>query len=158
VGLLFPPLRGNDRATQRMLGVQHAFKAAGVHIAPERMIETPYSIGAAKDALGAVLTAPNRPTALICGNDVLAWGAVHAMSKAGLQVPDDMSICGIGDFKGSREFEPALTTVRIPARQIGKRGADMMAAAVTGQGAEHPSEVIAPELMERQTCCRLGAR
>ncbi|MCV6592353.1 MAG: LacI family DNA-binding transcriptional regulator [Silicimonas sp.] len=149
---LFPPLTGNDRAAGRRAGVEAALAAHGLQIAEGWDLETPYSVGAAKEAVLDLLGRPDRPTALICGNDVLAWGALHALGRAGVAVPGEVTVTGIGDFKGSKDFEPALTTVRIPARQIGARAAATIARRVTDPATEVPSELVVPELLVRQTC------
>ncbi len=156
IAVVFPPLHGNDRASDRLRGVENALRAKDLTIPPERRLETPYSVGAAKDAVAALLSDRDPPTALICGNDVLAWGALHALSRAGLRVPEDVSVTGIGDFKGSRDFEPALTTVRIPARQIGGRAARLIAQAVIEPEVRQPNELIAPELVPRATSAGLA--
>lgn len=154
IAAVFPPLLGNDRAVERLRGVEDALSSHGITVPPHRQVETPYSVGAAKSAVDQLLSDGDLPTAIICGNDVLAWGALHAISRKGLKVPQDISVSGIGDFKGSRDFEPALTTVRIPARQIGARGATVIARAVIDSETELPNELIAPELIERATCVR----
>ncbi|MEL6959636.1 MAG: substrate-binding domain-containing protein [Pseudomonadota bacterium] len=151
---IFPPLAGNDRAAQRRKGVEAALSEVGVHIPDTWDLQTPYSVGAAKDAVSAMVAEAERPTALICGNDVLAWGALHALSKAGLAVPAEMSVVGIGDFKGSRDFEPALTTVRIPARQIGAKAAARIAQDITSPEQDATSELVVPDLIVRRTCAR----
>ncbi len=149
---IFPPLTGNDRAAQRRQGVEAAISKYGVRIPKAWDLETPYSVGAAKEAVAHMMMGPAQPTALICGNDVLAWGALHALSKSGISVPQDISVAGIGDFKGSREFEPALTTVRIPARQIGAKAAKRIAHEITSKAPGVISERVVPELVLRQTC------
>ncbi|MEO0633655.1 MAG: substrate-binding domain-containing protein [Pseudomonadota bacterium] len=149
---IFPPIKGNDRAAERRKGVECAFAEFGVRIPAEWDLETPYSVGAAKDAVLQMIAHEERPTALVCGNDVLAWGALHAFSKAGIRVPDEISVTGIGDFKGSRDFEPALTTVRIPARQIGARAARRIAEDITSANRNAMSERVVPELIVRRTC------
>lgn len=151
---LFPPLAGNDRAAQRRQGVEAALAEAGIEIPGHWDLTTPYSVGAAKDAVLQMLEHDDMPTALICGNDVLAWGALHALTKAGLDVPKDISVTGIGDFKGSREFEPALTTVRIPARQIGAKAAGAIAGLITKEDAGATGELVVPDLIVRQTSAR----
>ena len=108
-------------------------------------------MAAAKEAVAELLTRSHRPTAIICGNDVLAWGAMHALARAGVRVPEDVTVTGIGDFSGSREFEPPLTTVRIPARQIGKRAARSIATAIVSPDEATGSVLIPPELMVRAT-------
>ena len=152
---LFPPIDGNDRATQRRQGVEAALAAHGVGIPAHWDLQTPYSVGAAKDAVQDMLSQGNRPTALICGNDVLAWGALHALSKMGLEAPKDLSVTGIGDFKGSRDFEPPLTTVRIPARQIGAKAAVAIATRITSNESEADGELVVPELIVRQTSAEI---
>lgn len=152
---LFPPLQGNDRAAQRRQGVEAALAGFDVQIPEEWDLETPYSVGAAKDAVLEMIAQPERPTALICGNDVIAWGALHALSKAGIDVPTEISVAGIGDFKGSQDFEPSLTTVRIPARQIGARAARRIAEEITSANQSTVSELLVPELVVRNTCCRV---
>ena len=149
IAAVFPPLDGNDRAERRFAGATDALSAAGITIAKDWLLETPYSVTAAKEAVGQLLSVPQKPSAILCGNDVLAWGAMHACARAGLTVPRDVAVTGIGDFKGSRDFEPPLTTVRIPARQIGQRAAVAMAQAIVTPDAPANSELIAPELLVR---------
>ena len=108
-------------------------------------------MSAAKTVVGQLTAEQDRPTAIICGNDVLAWGVLHALSRAGLSVPNEVSVTGIGDFKGSRAFEPALTTVRIPARQIGRKAGDVIARAITEDDTVIENVLIPPELIQRAT-------
>ncbi|WP_224823659.1 substrate-binding domain-containing protein [Cognatishimia sp. MH4019] len=158
VAALFPPVNGNDRAAQRRAGVLAALADHGVALPAHRLLETPYSVDAAKVAIMRLLATGDRPSALICGNDVLAWGALHALNRANVRVPDEISVAGIGDFKGSREFEPALTTVRIPARQIGEKAATLIADQIVNPNATLMGELVVPELMIRETCAPFGAR
>jgi len=151
VASLFPPLSGNDRAAQRFAGVCNALSVRDVTIPTEWQIHAPYSVGGAKTVLKELLTQQDVPTALVCGNDVLAIGALHAANSIGIDVPDDLTVTGIGDFKGSRDFEPALTTVRIPARQIGLHGAEVISTAITQQDTVIQGALITAELMARGT-------
>ena len=98
------------------------------------------------------MTQSERPSALVCGNDVLAWGALHALSHANVKVPDEISVAGIGDFKGSKDFEPPLTTVRIPARQIGAKAAHTIARSIVSPNSVTSGELVVPELVVRGTC------
>lgn len=76
---------------------------------------------------------------------------MHALTKAGLRVPQDVSVTGIGDFKGSGAFEPGLTTVRIPAHQIGAQAADLIAGMITDDLSDTAGILIRPTLVVRQT-------
>lgn len=149
IAAVFPPFGGNDRASQRFAGVTDALRDYGCEIPERWRMETPYSVGAAKAAVAELSRLQQRPTAIICGNDVLAWGALHALGKQGVRVPRDITVTGIGDFKGSRDFEPSLTTVRIPARSIGSKAAESIAAIITSDEAPSVSALIPPELLVR---------
>lgn len=81
--------------------------------------------------------ARHRPTALLCGNDVIAQGVIYGAQSFGLGVSGDISVIGIGDFKGSGEMEPGLTTIRVPARDIGEIEGERFAALITGATKEH---------------------
>lgn len=151
IATLFPPLAGNDRAQLRFDGVRQALKAHDVRIRDHWTFETPYSVAEAKLAVETLVKADKHPTAVICGNDVLAWGAIYGLMKNGLRVPDDLTVTGIGDFKGSKEFEPGLTTVRIPARQIGAQGAKRIVEAIVSDAPVSVGDRIAPELIVRAT-------
>ncbi len=156
VATLFPPLAGNDRAQLRFDGVTQALAEGGVVPRNDWTLETPYSVAAAKEAVDALISDAARPTAIICGNDVLAWGVIHGLMRKGLRVPQDLSVTGIGDFKGSKEFEPGLTTVRIPARQIGAQGAKRIVEAVISEAPVVVGDLIPPELIVRATSADLS--
>ena len=102
-----------------------------------------------------MLKATQKPTAIICGNDILATGALYGATAAGLSVPNDISVAGIGDFKGSSDIEPALTTVRLPAKRIGQNAAIALANAIV-----KPDEIVTgthcePELIIRGSCAKI---
>jgi len=155
IGLLFPDVDLNDRARDRINAVKEEARQAGVIIPDHRIIECPYNIAEAKAVVTALFGKPDPPTALICGNDIIAHGAIYAAQAAGLDLPRDLSIVGVGDFQGSAEIEPGLTTVRLPARRIGFGAADMIAAMIDGGGSAAPPESVRVEsrLMLRQSTC-----
>lgn len=119
IGLIFPETKGNDRAKDRLLGATEALEKAGVKVPSDWRLEAPYNIAEAKRASATMLQHANRPSAILCGNDIIAQGVLFAAHNIGLKVPHDLSVMGIGDFKGSAEFEPSISTIRIPAKQIG---------------------------------------
>ncbi len=153
---VFPPLSGNDRASQRFDGVSDALEKHGCSIPERWRLETPYSVATAKQAVEELVASGDRPSAIICGNDVLAWGTLHALVKHNVQVPNQITVTGIGDFSGSKDFEPSLTTVRIPARAIGAKAAETIASIITADNPETEGALYPPELIVRQTSAKLG--
>ena len=154
IAAIFPPLHGNDRATRRMNGVVDALEHAGHAIRPEWRLETPYTVASAKAAVTQMMSRDTLPSVIVCGNDVLAWGALHALSRHGVKVPEQMSVTGIGDFNGSKDFEPSLTTVRIPARKIGETAASAIVQLIKSEGRDEVDALVQPELLVRQTSGR----
>lgn len=123
VALVFPETQNNDRARDRQTSVIETLNAKGIQVEGNRIYSCRYDLGEAKE-LGLHLLRQNRPTAVICGNDVIALGLIFAANRLGVSVPGEVSIAGIGDFRGSEQLEPGLTTVRLPAKRIGEAAAD----------------------------------
>lgn len=152
IACLFAPGEGNDRAKARSKAILETLEAAGVSVPEAWQMTTVYSISASKKQALALFRAPERPSALICGNDILATGAIYAATKVGLRVPEDISIVGIGDFLGSSEIEPELTTVRLPARRIGREAAATLSALIKKPDATARGKHCAPKLVVRASC------
>ena len=148
---MFPPTRGNDRAQARFSAVMETLTDAGVSVPDHWQLTTVYSISDSKRDTLKLLNRTDRPTAIICGNDILATGALYGAAAAGLRVPDDISITGIGDFKGSAEIEPALTTVRIPAKRIGHEAGLALSSAIINPGSVPTGLHCKPKLMIRSS-------
>ncbi len=76
------------------------------------------------------LPAEKRPTAIFAGSDYMAYGAISAAEQRGLRVPGDIAVVGFDDFPASAHMEPALTTVRQPFYEMGRRASEMLLALV----------------------------
>ncbi len=145
--------RSNDRAAGRRKGALDAVRSAGLPVPDARHIACPYDIRMSKELIVRTLRTGGRPTAVLAGNDVIAQGAMFAAASLGISVPDDISVIGIGDFRGSDAFEPGLTTVRIPARRIGQLAADALVEMIDWPDADFHHEHCCPlELIVRGTC------
>ncbi|WP_299537686.1 LacI family DNA-binding transcriptional regulator [uncultured Streptomyces sp.] len=89
-------------------------------------------------AAEAALAAPGpRPTAIVCDDDVLAAGACKAVRRLGLRVPDDVSVTGFDDLALATAVEPELTTVTLPAEQVGERGMAALLTVLEGRPTPH---------------------
>lgn len=119
IGLIAGQLRHNDRAAARVEGVRQALEARGLRLPTEWMIERPFRIHEGRLAMRALLAASSRPTAVICSNDQLAFGAMIEAKASGLTIPHDISIVGFNDLDFAAYLDPPLTTVFVPTDQIG---------------------------------------
>lgn len=79
-------------------------------------------VGAAKDSAVRLLASPDPPTALVCDDDLVAAGAYKAARAVGLDVPSELSVTGFDDVLLATALEPELTTVRLPAEEMGAAG------------------------------------
>lgn len=120
------PRADNDRARDRVEGTKACMRECGLD--PELMpiIETPYSIPEAGDAFEALMRSDHLPTVVLCGNDVLAVGALCRAREMGVKVPDDISLTGFDDIELASVVDPGITTVHVPHRQMGRKAASFL--------------------------------
>lgn len=116
--------QNNDRAAQRLAGARDALASHGVSLPPERIVESTYTIAAGRSALRTLMAQANPPTAILCGNDILAFGAICECVATQIAVPQTLSIAGFDDFELSSHMTPSLTTIRVPAIEMGTCAAD----------------------------------
>lgn len=83
--------------------------------------------------MSALLDAPERPTGVFAPSDVMAVGALDAISERGLRCPEDISIVGYNDLPLSRFVAPPLTTIEMPAEEIGAEAARMALESIKGR-------------------------
>lgn len=131
----------NDRARERSEGVVEAMRDNGLDPRDLEVIETPYSIGNGARAFETAMSLKHRPTAVLCGNDVLAAGALSKAKELGLSVPGDVSITGFDDIELAEIVSPSLTTVHVPHREMGRRAADSLVAMRNGEAASSGIEL-----------------
>ena len=134
-------IEGNDRARQRLLGLRDAFQANGLDVEALRVIETPYDIEGGGDAFAALMSEDRPPTAIMCGNDVLAVGAILRGRELGVRTPDDVAITGFDDLEIARIVDPPLATAHVPHREMGRQAARALIDLIEGIGADDSIEL-----------------
>jgi len=140
VAMLAGIARNNDRAGARIDGARRALRGAG-GLPAERVVERRYTLAEARDGMRELMALEPRPTAVLCGNDVLAFGALLEAQKMGLRVPADVSIVGFDDLELARHVQPALTTVRVPAEEMWRTAAERLIAALRGEPVPLSTEI-----------------
>jgi LacI family transcriptional regulator len=96
-------------------------------------VDQPTAQGHGYAATRVMLGRRDRPTAILASNDILAAGALQAIHEVRLRVPDDLSVIGFDDTLAGF-LAPLLTTVRLPARQLGQTAAKLVIDQIEGQG------------------------
>ncbi|WP_369813388.1 LacI family DNA-binding transcriptional regulator [Yonghaparkia sp. Soil809] len=109
----------------RSVAFQSACAEAGVR---GRLMEVnALTAEAGERAADAVIAGhPDRPTAIVAGNDLIALGVLRSLRRHGLECPTDLSVVGFNDMVFAEDFHPPLTTVRVPARSMGEEAARLL--------------------------------
>ncbi|WP_329111118.1 LacI family transcriptional regulator [Micromonospora sp. NBC_01699] len=134
---------------ERLLGWRDALDAAG--ITPLMARQGGANLEQAKAGARLLLDRPDRPTAILCFSDAVAYGTIQAAEDLGIRVPDELSVVGFDDNPLATQIRPALTTVRQDVQAKGRVAAAALSRSVeeTRRGrsatAEHillPTELV----------------
>lgn len=120
-------------ARQRRAGYEETLLRAGLQVDPTyvRLARgTDYADGI--EAAGGLLTLRELPTAVFAVSDTLAIGAIKALRRAGRRVPDDVAVVGFDNVPLSQVFEPSLTTIAQPMRELGCAAAELLLEQLSG--------------------------
>jgi LacI family transcriptional regulator len=105
-----------------------------------------------------ILTQPDPPTAIVCGNDEMALQVYIAALGLGLSIPNDVSIVGFDDFRTvSHAVKPELTTAALPYYDLGYCGAERLERLLVGEGLEPRHAMLPCRLIERGSVGPVGA-
>ena len=141
IAMIAGPRQGNDRAGERVEGVSEALRKRGLPLPPERIVEHPYRVMEGRFGLRRLMGLDPAPTAIVCGNDVLAFGAVLEAQALGYDVPKNVSIAGFDDLDWASQLPPGLTTVALPAPEVGHQAARYLIETLNGKSMPHATEV-----------------
>jgi len=147
----------NERARERIAGVRQALAARGARLPAHRLVEKPFTLTAGREGLREVIRDTPRPTAVVCGNDILAIGAIAECHALGLAVPAQLSITGFDDMEIASLITPGLTTVHFPTTELGIYAARHLLGKLAGESVELRRE-LPVELVVRGTTAPASRR
>lgn len=148
IGLIQLPSDLTD-SEPRYLGYADALTAAQIEIDPQLIVEAGRTEEDGYQAMSELLSLPQRPSAVLACSDELAFGAMHALYDAGLQVGGDISLVGFDDLPLAAYTNPPLTTLRQPRRTIGEKLATLLIALIEHRSRVPESIVLQPRLIVR---------
>jgi LacI family transcriptional regulator len=154
VGAIFGP-RNASTAEHRERALREALAAASVTVSGSMSYRGPFDVETGYVGARRLLEAEQPPTVIVCGNDVVAYGALNAAHELGRAVPGDVSIVGFDDLPEARWPMMQLTTVAFDLDAMARRAASLLVARIEG-GPDEPyrHESFPSRLVERRT---LGA-
>ncbi|MBW7881486.1 MAG: LacI family DNA-binding transcriptional regulator [Caldilineaceae bacterium] len=142
-------------AVGRWLGYQEALLKHGVALQQAYMVETDVSTQGGQAAMERLLALPNRPSAVLTVNDLVALGAINSCRRHGIEVPRGISIVGFDDIPFAALSIPPLTTVAQPAYELGARAAELVLRRMREPTAPSVQAVLNCQLVIRQTTAPL---
>ena len=139
----------------RRLGFMQVLAENRLEWIPSREVHGDFTMHAGARAMDELLARPNRPTAIFCESDEMAIGAMQAVRRHGLKVPDDMSIIGF-DGHEMAEFSD-LTTIEQPVQLMGELAASAIMEKLRRPSAELPSITLPTTLIVRNSTKRINS-
>jgi LacI family transcriptional regulator len=138
-------------AQQRRDGYVRALQNANFSVDGQYVKEGNYTPGSGFEAMRALLELVPRPTAVFVASDVVAMGALLAVKQAGLRLPEDIALVGFDDIPLAEYFDPPLTTVRLPAYELGWAGGERLIRIIQGEGLHDLSLLLDTKLITRKS-------
>jgi LacI family xylobiose transport system transcriptional regulator len=138
-------------ARARLEGCRAAMDAAGVRLDDRLVRASEFTFEDGSDLGRELLTRPDPPTAVLCGNDLQALGVCTAAWRLGLRIPQDLSVVGFDDIDNTRWCCPPMTTVRQPLVEMGATAARMLMTLTAGDTPVQSRVELATTLVVRDS-------
>lgn len=135
----------------RHRGYLHAMKEAGIPLNDRWIVQGNFEPESGYLAMKQILAQTPRPTAVFCGGDIMAMGALCAINEMGLSVPRDISLIGYDNVRNSCFFSPALTTIHQPKEDLGEAALTMLLDRITSKREDAHTIEVHPSLIERHS-------
>lgn len=142
----------SETRKEREQGYRNAFRQAHLDVDESLLLYGSATSEGGYDAAQRLLRLPERPTAVFCYNDVVAFGVMLCLKEHGIVPGRDMAVVGFDNLKEGTMFEPSLTTVSSSPRLIGARSANLLNQRIKGLEGEPIRIVLQPELVVRNSC------
>jgi LacI family transcriptional regulator len=150
IGMISGHVMHNDRAQARVEGFRDTMAQADMKLSAHSLSYQALTMRGGCLGLIELLKVKNPPTAIVCGNDLLAAGALMEAQRQNLKIPNDLSICGIDNHDLAAETNPGLTTVSLPTQDLGRIAAAQILDTLAGK--QIAQQLLLPfELMIRGT-------
>lgn len=145
------PQPGESPSEGRVAGYFQALLEAGVEPDPRLQVAVSLDVAAVSEGVGEVLASEHPPTAIVASDSLQTLGALHAVRRAGLSIPDDISLLGFDDSDWAPVVEPPLSVIEQPAYDIGLRAAELLVARIEGDAGELERVQLPVAYVERES-------
>jgi DNA-binding LacI/PurR family transcriptional regulator len=144
---------GNSTAVTIKNALVSGLTARGLN--PVCVLESNYGVDAGVSAVAEILSRPEIPTIIFCGNDLIAMGAMSALEESGVRVPEDVSVIGIDDIFFSYLARPPLTTISVPREQLGVKAFEALERMLKLKRPKGSNYTLETDLIVRKSTARV---
>jgi DNA-binding LacI/PurR family transcriptional regulator len=143
---------------ERHRGYLAALRKHGLALSAAQVFEGDFKFESGRAAAAAFLGAPRPVTAIWCHNDLMAVGAMNVFLRAGVRIPEDLSLMGMDNASLAGMTVPALTTLTQPFEEMCRRAVELVVAMRAGEEIDRSRVVLAPDIIVRESTGRPAAR
>ena len=149
IAFVSPPLN-HSAFYERFEGYQLSLYKHGISLSEDYVLFTPRT--PTLESVEPILSIPDRPTAIVAGNDVTALHILAAAERAGLSVPTQLSVTGFDDLDSAGLSKPALTTVRVPTGEMGRLAVRRLIEKLETSDRDEILTLIPGDIIHRESC------
>ncbi len=142
---------GSMTRSSRLAGYMAKLMEHGISPNPRYIVPSPSTRRGGAEAIRYILQYHHKVTAVVCHQDVIAFGVMNALHAKGLFPGKDFAVTGFDDVPEARESYPDLTTVSVSATEIGRRAAKALVERIEGNDEPQRRIIISPKLIVRQS-------
>ena len=124
--------RGLHSAESRLLAFTKSIAECGIAQTSDWIVSGDHTLEGGIIAMEKILAAPDQPTAIMCSNDMTALGVLHKAYRAGLRVPQDLSVIGFDDIHMARVMIPPLTSIQMSRLELARAAVSALRGHVEG--------------------------
>jgi LacI family transcriptional regulator, repressor for deo operon, udp, cdd, tsx, nupC, and nupG len=136
---------GDPLVKDRLKGYRQQLARADVAVPADYVARGDFTLQSGYQAMQKLFALAQKPTAVFCANDEMAMGAIRAAKDAGKRVPQDLSVVGFDDIQFAEYYDPPLTTIRQPRREIGETAMRLILDVFAKRNA--PTSVVLPHAL-----------
>ena len=141
---------------ERLAGYRLALEGAGIPFDAALVFDSTTNYAGGETAAARLLVLPERATAALCFNDVVAIGLIRALTEIGISIGRDFAVIGFDDIDEAKHTLPALTSVAVNARNLGSRAAQLLMRQIASGNFEPETVLCSTSLIIRSSCGTAG--
>jgi LacI family transcriptional regulator len=146
----------SDKSLNRWHGYKKCLRDNNIPYDSDLVVQTKYTLESGRQGIKSLLSTDDPPTAVFCSNDFMAFGAIQGAKELGVFTPENLSIVGFDDMAISSYLSPSLTTIRQPAYDMGKDGAEILLNNIKNKLKEPVHHILETSLIIRESTAQLS--